>query len=116
MNKASPTSPDAYRKETIQAYAAGWPPAFLGDLYYYVVDYDLRERASTIDTSRTAVHILSGEYDYSATIEMGRAAHEAIAGSTFSAMEGVGHFPMSENPEAFLSYLLPVLEAIRNGR
>jgi len=23
-------------------------------------------------------------------------------------MDGVGHFPMSENPEAFLRYLLPV--------
>ena len=109
----SPTSPDAYRKETIQAYAAGWPPAFLGDLHYYLVDFDLSDRAHTIDTSRTSVHILSGEYDFSATIEMGRAAHEAIAGSTFEAMEGVGHFPMSENPDVFLTYLVPVLDRIR---
>ena len=28
-------------------------------------------------------------------------------------MPGVGHFPMSEHPEAFLDYLLPVLERIR---
>jgi len=25
----SPTSPEAYRKETSQVYAAGWPPAFI---------------------------------------------------------------------------------------
>lgn len=111
----SPTSPDCYRKETIQAYAAGWPPLFLGDLHYYLVDYDLRERAHTIDTARTSVHILSGEYDFSATIEMGSAAHEEIAGSTFAVMEGVGHFPMSENPDVFLTYLLPVLERIQAG-
>ena len=67
-----------------------------------------------IDTAATSVHILSGEYDYSATIEMGRAAHEAIPGSTFAVMEGVGHFPMSENPEALLAYLLPVLAKVRS--
>jgi pimeloyl-ACP methyl ester carboxylesterase len=28
-------------------------------------------------------------------------------------MQGLGHFPMSENPEKFISYLLPVLDKIR---
>jgi pimeloyl-ACP methyl ester carboxylesterase len=28
-------------------------------------------------------------------------------------MNGVGHFPMSENPQEFLSHLVPVLEGIR---
>ena len=111
----SPTSPDAYRKETIQTYAAGWPPAFLGDLWYYMVDYDLRERAGGIDTSRVGVHILNGEYDSSGTPELGRQAHEAIPGSTFAEMTGVGHFPMSENPQAFFEYLVPVLDDIRRG-
>jgi hypothetical protein len=27
-------------------------------------------------------------------------------------MKGLGHFPMSENPEVFLGHLLPVLEKI----
>jgi pimeloyl-ACP methyl ester carboxylesterase len=109
----SPTSPEAFRKETSQVYAAGWPPAFLGDLWYYLVDYGLRETASRIDTGKVGVHILSGEYDASGTLEHGQAAHAAIPGSTWAAMEGVGHFPMSENPEAFIGYLVPVLEAIR---
>ncbi|HXQ46962.1 MAG TPA: alpha/beta hydrolase, partial [Caulobacteraceae bacterium] len=78
-----------------------------------LVDYDFRETAARIDTSKVAVHILSGEYDSSGTLERGQAAHEAIAGSTWTGMTGVGHFPMSENPEAFLRYLLPVLETIR---
>lgn len=109
----SPTSPEAYRKETSQVYASGWPPAFLGDLHYYVEDYDLRQEASKIDTERVAVHILSGEYDASGTMERGRAAHEAIAGSTWAGMDDVGHFPMSENPEAFFTYLLPILKQVR---
>jgi pimeloyl-ACP methyl ester carboxylesterase len=111
----SPTSPEALRKETGQVYASGWPPAFLGDLHYYVIDYDLRRTAAQIDTSKVAVHILSGEYDASGTAELGEAAHKAIPGSTWAMMPGVGHFPMSENPEALLRSLLPILEGIRSG-
>jgi pimeloyl-ACP methyl ester carboxylesterase len=109
----SPTSPISYRKETSQIYAAGWPPVFLGDLNYYIGDYDLRQEAENIDTSQLPVYILSGEYDASGTAEMGREAHEAIAGSEWHYMEGLGHFPMSEDPARFHQYLLPVLEKIR---
>jgi pimeloyl-ACP methyl ester carboxylesterase len=110
----SPTSPEAFRKETSAVYASGWPPAFLGDLYYYMVDYDLRDEAGRIDARRTPVHILTGEYDGSGTLEHGQAAHAAIPGSTWQAMSDVGHFPMSENPDAFMTYLLPVLETVRS--
>lgn len=111
----APMSPEPYVKEVSQVYASGWPPAFLGDLHYYVVDYDLRERAHEIDTARCGVHILNGEYDYSGTIEMGLAAHAAIAGSTHAVMAGMGHFPMQEHPAAFATHLLPVLDHIRAG-
>lgn len=108
----SPSSPKRYRKETSFVYASGWPPVFLGDLFYYMDDLDLRDVAGEIDTNRVAVHILSGEYDASGTSELGEAAHKAIPGSTWQEMKGVGHFPMSENPAAFKSYLLPILDQI----
>ena len=112
----APQSPEALRRETVWAYSCGWPPAFLGDLYFYLVDHDLREEAAAIDTSRVGVHLLTGEYDASATIEHGQAVHDAIAGSTFDVMEGVGHFPMAENPAAFIPRLLPILDDIRKNR
>lgn len=108
----APTSPEAYRNETTQVYAAGWPAAFLGDLHYYMHDYDLREEAAKIDTSKVTVHIFNGEYDASGTVEMGQAAHAAIAGSHWHHMPKMGHFPMSENPEQFIEYVLPVLSDI----
>ncbi len=108
----SPTSPLPYVKEVSQVYSSGWPPAFLGDLFYYMEDYDIRDRAGDIDTSATAVHIMNGEYDYTGTVEAGREAHLAIAGSTHTEMADVGHFPMQENPEAFVRYLLPVLDQV----
>jgi len=113
----SPTSPEPFRKEITQAYASGWPPSFLGDLYYYMTEYDLTEKAEEIDTGKVGVHILSGEYDWIATLEMGEHAHETIEGSTWSVLEGMGHFPMSEDPESFLKYLMPVLDGIvKNGK
>ena len=111
----SPTSPKRYRKETAYVYSCGWPPVFLGDLNYYLEDYDLTAVAPEIDTDRCGVHILSAEYDCSGTAELGQAAHEAIAGSTFQEMKNVGHFPMSENPKAFLQYLLPTLDQVAAG-
>lgn len=112
----SPTSPVRYRKETSQVYAAGWPNLFLGDLHYYMQEYDLTEKARDIDTSVCGVDILTGEYDGSGTLELGRAAHEAIRGSRFTEMKGIGHFPMSENPAKFMDYLAPVLDAIYSNR
>jgi pimeloyl-ACP methyl ester carboxylesterase len=109
----APQSPEPLRRETMWGYSAGWPPAFLGDLHYYILDHDLTGEAAAIDTAQIRVHLLTGEYDASATIEHGQACHDAIAGSTFSVMEGVGHFPMSEHPEAFIPRLLPILDSIR---
>jgi pimeloyl-ACP methyl ester carboxylesterase len=36
-------------------------------------------------------------------------AAEEIPGATFTLMKGLGHFPMSEDHEQLMNYLLPVL-------
>lgn len=112
----APTSPETYIKEVSQVYSAGWPAAFLGDLWYYMVDFDLRDRASEIDTNAVGVHILNGEYDWSGTVAGGKAAHEAIPGSTHAVMANMGHFPMQENPLAFAAHLAPILDQIRKNK
>lgn len=111
----SPTSPVAYRKETSMLYSSCWPQACVGDLNYFIADYDLSTEAHNIDTSKVAVHILSGEYDFTGSWEKGQEAQAAIAGSTWTRMRDVGHFPMSENPEKFISYLLPILETVNTA-
>ena len=35
-----------------------------------------------------------------------------IPGARYKTMKGLGHFPMSEDPERFLSEIRPVLERI----
>ena len=108
----APQSPEARKQETIWTYSQGAPPVFKGDLYYYAVEHDLTETAKDIDTKRVAVHLLAGEYDWSASPADVKALADAVPGSTYTWMKGVGHFPMSENPEVFKRALLPVLEKI----
>jgi pimeloyl-ACP methyl ester carboxylesterase len=108
----APMSPEAYRRETLWVYSQGAPAVFKGDLYYYSVDHDVRETAKTIDTSRVSVDILNGEYDWSGTPALGEALADSIPGARYQTMQGLGHFPMSENPERFLDVIRPVLERI----
>jgi pimeloyl-ACP methyl ester carboxylesterase len=110
----SPTSPEPLRRETAWIYSQGAPPVFKGDLYYFSIDHDLRETARQIDTTRVAVYLLTGEYDWAAPPAQSRVLAAQIPGAFYRTMDGLGHFPMSENPDRFRSYLLPVLEHIRS--
>jgi pimeloyl-ACP methyl ester carboxylesterase len=105
LGQMSPSSPEQFRRETAWVYSQGAPQVFQGDLDYYLGEHDLTESAATIDTSKTQVHVISGDYDWSATPERSRALADAIPGATFTPMQGLGHFPMSENPEAFKTHL-----------
>jgi pimeloyl-ACP methyl ester carboxylesterase len=105
----SPSSPEAFRHETRWVYSQGAPAVFKGDLYYYSIDHDVRETAPKIDTSRTSVDILNGEYDWSGTPALGEALAKQIPGARYQTMKGLGHFPMSEDPERFLAIIRPVL-------
>lgn len=110
----APTAPERYRRETEWVYSQGAPPVFKGDLYYYSVDHDMSDaELAAIDTSRCAVHMLTGVYDWTATPALSQQAAEKIPGASFQPMEGLGHFPMCEDPEVFLAALLPVLEKVR---
>ena len=108
----APQSPDADRWETLWHYMQGGPGVFKGDLFFYSIDGDIRDRVGRIDTSRCPLYLLSGEYDYSATPEDARAVAAAVPGAKLTIMEGLGHFPMSEDPARFRSYLMPVLRDI----
>ncbi len=109
----APGSPLPERWETLWYYMQGGPGVFLGDLFYYFDDGDLRNRIEGgIDTDRCPLYLLTGEYDLSATPELTRQLAAEVGATHFEVMEGLGHFPMSENPELFKRYLLPVLDRI----
>ena len=110
----APQSPVAERWETMWHYMQGGPGVFMGDLHYYFTDGDLRNGGlDRLDQSRCPVYLLSGEYDPSATPQMGKELADSIGAAHFEVMEDMGHFPMSENPARFREYLLPVLDKIK---
>ena len=109
----APQSPDASRWETLWMYMQGGPGVFKGDLHFYRVDADLRDRVGRIDTRVCQLYLLTGEYDFSCAPEDTLRTAAKIAGAEVTIMKEVGHFPMSENPAQLRRYLLPVLEKIR---
>ncbi len=108
-----PQSPESGRWETLWHYMQGGPGVFKGDLHFYTRDGDIRAHVESIDTSRCPLYLLSGEYDYSCTPEDTRDLARRIRGARMEIMPGLGHFPMSEDPQRFLTHLLPVLAEIR---
>jgi pimeloyl-ACP methyl ester carboxylesterase len=109
----APSAPARERWETIWHYMQGGPGVFKGDLHFYTEDGDVRGRLSEIDTEACPLYLLTGEYDYSCTPAASRELAARIKGAKLTIMERLGHFPMSEDPARFLTYLRPVLEEIR---
>jgi pimeloyl-ACP methyl ester carboxylesterase len=110
----SPRSPVEKRRLACWIYSQGGFGVYHADLGFYSDEYDGAREGHAIDTGRTPVYLLTGEYDYSATPASTERLAAAIPGSEFVLMRGLGHFPMTENPDAFRAYLLPVLAALRS--
>ena len=109
---SAPQSPAEYQEAIAWHYGQSGPSVFYGDIAFYSGDWDARDRVGRIDTSRCPLFMLTGEYDYSCTVELSEATAAKIPGVVFREMKGIGHFPFAENPRLFAEYLLPVLEAL----
>lgn len=107
----APQSPEDYRWETWWYYAQGGPCIFKGDLYYYSVDHDFRQLCGKI-SGKVPIYFMTGVYDFACTPEMTKKTADKVKNSKCIIMEGIGHFPMSENPVTFKKYLMPVLKEI----
>jgi pimeloyl-ACP methyl ester carboxylesterase len=112
----APQSPAETRWDTLWMYMQGGPGVFRGDLHFYRADGDFRDRVARIDTRACPLYLLTGEYDFSCTPDDTRQTAEKIPGAKVTIMREIGHFPMSENPAVFRTYILPVLEEIRTPR
>lgn len=110
----APQSPSADRWETLWHYMQGGPGVFHGDIHFYRDSGNISaEDLARIDTVRTPLYLLNGEYDYSATPAHGEEVARMVPGSKLQIMKGIGHFPPSENYPVLREYLLPVLSQIR---
>ena len=112
---AAPQSPAECVAEIDWQYAQGGPGVFTGDIAFYAGEWDARDRVHRIDGRAARLHMLTGEYDYSCTMEMSEATAAKIPGATFRPMPGIGHFPFAENPALFAGHLIPILEHLKDS-
>ena len=113
----APQSPEQFRRETMYLYEQGATGVFKGDLYYYSVDHDYRDKLDQVNADECPLYIVNGEYDYLTTPEDGRQTAEGIGdGAVAVEMAGIGHFPMSEHPELFNAYITEILDDVVGER
>lgn len=106
-------SPEQTRRETMYLYEQGATGVFKGDLYYYSVDHDYRDKLDQIDARDCPLYAVNGEYDYLTDPSDGREVADGVGeGATAVEMAEIGHFPMSEHPELFNAYLKEILSDI----
>lgn len=116
VDLCAPTIPANNRWELWWQYTQEGAGVYNGDLYFFSREWDIRDRLDQIDTSKVAVYLMTGEYDWSCTPADTLRAAEGIAGAKVTIMEGLGHFPMSEDWDLFMSYAKPVFDEIIANR
>jgi pimeloyl-ACP methyl ester carboxylesterase len=108
----SPLSPEEQRRRAWWYYSQGGHGVYEGDLHFYSEEWDANKLVSEFDVSQCPVYLLTGDYDYSATPESTERLAGLIPGAGVHIMLGLGHFPMTENPDAFRGHLVPILNEL----
>jgi pimeloyl-ACP methyl ester carboxylesterase len=109
----APHGPESARRETMHLYEQGSNGLFRGDLYYYSVDHDYRDKLDQVNPE-CPVYVMNGEYDFATDPDDAREVADGIGDNAQAIeMQSIGHFPMSENPELFNEYIKVVLDEIR---
>jgi pimeloyl-ACP methyl ester carboxylesterase len=110
-----PLSPEVHRKRQWWYYSQSGYGVYDGDMQFAIDEWNTTDVVNEIDTDECPVYLLSGNYDFSASPDSTRRLAARIPGVRFTVAEGLGHFPMSENPDLFRSYLAPVLEELKKS-
>lgn len=109
-----PSCPQRQRDEACAIYAQARPGVYKGDLHYYSEEYDGEALASAIKDNRVRIELLTGSYDYSASPDNTRAIAALLdpAQVHFTEMDGLGHFPMIEDPDRFRPHFIMALDRL----
>lgn len=97
LGLCAPQSPEANARENMWYYLQGAPGVYAGDIAFFDGEWDERAALRSVDTARTPVALVGGEYDYAATPAMVREAAAAMPGAFVEIVPELGHFPMVEN-------------------
>jgi pimeloyl-ACP methyl ester carboxylesterase len=107
----SPDSPQDLQDDVLWEYGQSGPGVYNGDGAIFA---SLLRIAPTLTQAQCPLYVFAGDYDYSATPALSKAAAEQLGGEVIQ-MKAKGHFPMAEDPAGFKQYLLPVLNKIKRA-
>ena len=88
------------------------PRSLRNDLHLWGVENSDEKRAERIDASKVPIYMYSGEFDFTCPPEHVEKSAKAIGEVNYEMLEGLGHFPMSENYDIFRPTLIRTLEDI----
>ncbi|GAC1594902.1 MAG: alpha/beta hydrolase [Candidatus Velthaea sp.] len=97
LGLCAPQSPARNARENMWYYLQGAPGVYAGDIAFFDVEWDERAALRSIDTDRTPVALVTGEYDYAATPQMAQDAAAQLRDVSLEIVPELGHFPMIEN-------------------
>lgn len=107
----SPYSPQSRKDYATWIYSQGAPSVYDGDLAFYSDEFAATNHTAKINTTKTPLWLLTGDYDYSASPEETMKVAQEIPGAKFIRLNGFGHFPMTEDPNRLYGeYLSSVLD------
>jgi pimeloyl-ACP methyl ester carboxylesterase len=110
----SPVATESLRRESQWIYSSNGPGVYKGDnLFYSSQDHDLRVYGDRIDTSRTPLYAVVGEFDGVNGMPGGPQEIPAnIPGARFAVLPALSHFAMSDDPVRFNEAIKPILEQV----
>jgi pimeloyl-ACP methyl ester carboxylesterase len=109
----SPVAPEALRRENQWIYSSNGPGVYKGDNLYYSGEHDLRVDGHLIDTSKTPLYAVVGEFDPVNGMPGGpQEIPDHIPGARFAVLPELSHFAMSDDPIRFSAAIQPVLQQV----
>jgi pimeloyl-ACP methyl ester carboxylesterase len=109
----SPLAPEEFRRELAWIYASNGPATYKGDNEYYAHGHDLRVDGHLINTAKTPLWAVAGQFDPAAIMPGGAPEiAEHIPGAQYQELTGLSHFAMTDDPVAFNAAVKPLLADI----
>jgi pimeloyl-ACP methyl ester carboxylesterase len=114
LGTTSPLAPEPSRHETYWIYRSNPQAVYAGDNDYFMRAHDLSVEGHLIDTRRTPVFALAGEFDRTAqSPDHGAPAiPRFVDGAVYRLLPGLGHFAPSDDPEGFCEAITPILDEV----
>ncbi|MEM7467547.1 MAG: alpha/beta hydrolase [Pseudomonadota bacterium] len=113
VDAVMPPGISAHDRQINRMCQSAHPQAMRSDLYFWGVENTDQDRAGRIDADKVPLYLFAGEYDFTCPPEWIEQTAASMSGTAhYQMLEGLGHFPMSEDYTLFRPTLVKTLDEI----